>query len=174
MHRHHPLKSHYRLHVDPPYVAAFIKELTPIAKEVKRRWKVPMAVLIAQGALESNWGRSVKGNAYFGIKGKSPDGKSVTFGTHEEVDGIFVSINGQFRAYASLAEAANDYGRFLATNKRYAVCFSYSDQPAQFVAALAAAGYATDSSYAGKVTSIIRAYHLAKLDEANPLRILEK
>ena len=63
-------------------------------------------------------------------------------------------------------EAAEDYGRFLRTNRRYATCFAYSDQPDLFVDHLAAAGYATDPDYADKLKRIIRAHRLGDYDRA--------
>ena len=165
-HRHHPIKPHHRTHSYPPYVTNFIATLVPIAKAVKTKWGTPVAVLVAQGALESSWGRHVKGNAYFGIKGHSASGQSVSFGTHEEVGGKLVAITDDFRAYASMADAADDYGRFLKTNPRYAGCFAFTDQPDLFVDRLAAAGYATDSGYADKIKTIIRVHKLAQYDQA--------
>jgi flagellum-specific peptidoglycan hydrolase FlgJ len=121
-------------------------------------------VLIAQGAEESWWGKHVKGNAYFGIKGKSSQGQSLDFATHEVADGASIEITDTFRAYASLDEAADDYGQFLRSNPRYASCFAYSNQPERFVDHLAAAGYATDPDYAEKLKKIIRSHELWKYD----------
>ena len=164
--KHHPIKPHHRTHGTPGYVTTFIAKLVPIARKVKENWGLPIAVLIAQGALESAWGRHVKGNAYFGIKGTSLSGKSVNFSTHEVVDGQTITIHDTFRSYASLQEAAEDYGRFLRTNRRYATCFAYLDQPDLFVDHLAAAGYATDPDYADKLKRIIRAHRLGDYDRA--------
>ena len=160
-------KPHAKTHNPPAYVTAFIKELLPIATQVKKTWGVPISVLIAQGALESAWGQHVKGNAYFGIKGHTPSGGSVSFGTHEVYDGKSVAITDTFRAYSSLTDAADDYGRFLASNPRYRPCFAYSNQPDHFVDALAAAGYATDPDYAAKLKGIIRHHNLAGYDVPN-------
>jgi peptidoglycan hydrolase FlgJ len=164
-HKHHPIKPHHRTHHTPAYVTAFITKLLPIARTVKKKWSVPIAVLVAQGALESSWGRHVKGNAFFGIKGRSQSGKSVNFGTHEVVDGKSIAVHDHFRAYESLEEAADDYGQFLRNNQRYSACFAYSDQPDQFVDHLAVAGYATDPEYAHKLKSIIHAHHLDSHDK---------
>jgi flagellum-specific peptidoglycan hydrolase FlgJ len=164
----HPIKPHHATHHTPAYVTAFINKLVPIARDVKKKWGVPIAVLVAQGALESAWGQHVKGNAYFGIKGKSEAGKSVNFATHEVVGGKSVAVTDNFRAYTDLAEAADDYGQFLKTNPRYSACFAFTNQPYQFVDHLAAAGYATDPDYAKKLKSIIRVYHLAAYDLPPP------
>jgi flagellum-specific peptidoglycan hydrolase FlgJ len=158
------IPPHHRVHQTPAYVTQFIAKLLPIARDVKKNWGVPIAVLIAQGAQETGWGRHVVGNAYFGIKGHSPSGASVDFTTHEVVGKQSVAITDTFRAYDSLADAADDYGRFLKTNPGYASCFAYSDNPDQFVDHLAAAGYATDPNYAAELKSIIRVHQLAEYD----------
>jgi flagellum-specific peptidoglycan hydrolase FlgJ len=62
----------------------------------------------------------VKGNTYCGSTGRSTAGQSVSFGTHEEVGGKLVAITDDVRAYASMADAADDCGRFLKANPRYA------------------------------------------------------
>jgi flagellum-specific peptidoglycan hydrolase FlgJ len=74
--------------------------------------------LVAQGALETGWGRHVKANTYFGIKGKSGPGISVNFANHEVTDGKSKARTDDFRACASLKEAADDYGQFLKNNPR--------------------------------------------------------
>lgn len=164
----HPVKPHHRAHATPAYVTDFIALLLPVARKVKQTWGVPIAVCIAQAALETGWGKHVKGNAYFGIKGKAPTGKSVNFDTREVIGGRSMTINDKFRAYTDLDEAADDYGRFLKTNARYAACFAFSDQPEQFVDRLAAAGYATDPNYAHVLKSIIRSHSLAAYDQPSP------
>ena len=123
------------------------------------------SVLLAQAAHESAWGRHVKSNAYFGIKGKSPSGASTSFKTHEVVGGKSVTITDSFRAYKDFAEAADDYGRFLSQNPRYKACFSHTKDPGKFVDALAGAGYATDPDYASKIKNIIRRYGLTDYDQ---------
>ncbi len=161
LHRRHP---HIKTHSTPPHVRVFIDKLLPIARGVKTKYNVPVAVLIAQGALESAWGQHVKGNAFFGIKGHSPSGASVTFNTHEVEAGKSLAITDRFRAYANLEDAADDYGRFLASNPRYRTCFAFSDNPEKFVDSLAAAKYATDPNYATKLKSIIKHHSLAAYD----------
>lgn len=163
------VKAHAKTHTVLPHVQKFLDQITPIAIKVKTDWRVSIGALIAQGALESAWGKSAPGNAYFGIKGKAPTGKSVSFGTHEVEDGKTKAIVDQFRAYDSMADSADDYGRFLSTNKRYATCFAYSDQPELFIDQMAAAGYATDPDYAKKLKAIVRTYKLAELDTKNPV-----
>jgi flagellum-specific peptidoglycan hydrolase FlgJ len=148
----------------PPYTADFIKRFSDSAKAAATKWKVPTSVLLAQAAHESGWGKHIKGNAYFGIKGQSIHGSSVDFATTEVIDGKTISIKDTFRAYQDFAESADDYGRFLSENPRYKKCFEHQKDPYQFVKALAAAGYATDPNYSTKISNIIRGYELTKYD----------
>jgi flagellum-specific peptidoglycan hydrolase FlgJ len=148
----------------PERVRTFIQDCLPAARQVKAKWKVPISVLIAQAALESGWGQSVNGNAYFGIKGRSGSAGAVQQATHEYVGGARVAVSDSFRAYKDFADAADGYGEFLATNPRYADCFRYTDDPLKFLHALVVAGYATDPSYEVKVAGIIERYVLTQYD----------
>lgn len=145
----------------------FIQKIAPVAQQVSRQWHVPASVLIAQAALESGWGQHVKGNAYFGIKGHAPSGATVNFATTEFVKGKKTSTHDNFRAYKDFADAANDYGRFLASNPRYAAAFKTGDADS-FVDVLQKAGYATDPQYAKKLKSIIHHNKLTQYDVAGP------
>ena len=69
---------------------------------------------MAQAVLETGWGSKVKGNNYFGIKGKGH-----AFTTHEEVDGLMVKQKDEYYTYDSLEDSVRDNGKFLKQNKRY-------------------------------------------------------
>jgi peptidoglycan hydrolase-like protein with peptidoglycan-binding domain len=148
----------------PANVIAFLEQTLTAAQQVRATWGVPVSICLAQAALESGWGQSVKGNAYFGIKGKSLTGQSTDFTTHEFVDGEKITIQDSFRAYQDFAESADDYGRFLRSKPRYEECFEHSNDPLAFADSLQAAGYATDPSYADKVKRLIQRYGLAEYD----------
>lgn len=147
-----------------PTIVTFLNQHSETARTVAKKWGIPASVLLAQAAHESGWGRHVKDNAFFGIKGKSPTGNSVTFKTSEYVDGKKTSVNDSFRAYKNFEEAADDYGRFLTKNSRYKPCFKTTTAE-QFVQALASAGYATDPRYAEKILNIINKNGLTKYDQ---------
>lgn len=55
---------------------SFVKFALPFAVAAEKKTGVPAIFAVAQSALETGWGRSVKGNAFFGIKatGKSYGG----------------------------------------------------------------------------------------------------
>jgi flagellar protein FlgJ len=144
-----------------PYVSSFVSLHRAEAKVVSARTGIPLEVIHAQSALESDWGRTVKGNAYFGIKGKSPTGQSTTFATHEvTLSGQRVSEVDAFRAYASYTEAADDYA--LLIQRKYPAAFAFSRDPGKFADAVARQGYATDPGYARKLKSIIQ-FHITPL-----------
>jgi peptidoglycan hydrolase FlgJ len=148
----------------PPQIESFLKMALPAARSVKARWGVPIAVILAQAAQETGWGQRVVDNAYFGIKGKSESGGSTSFRTTEVIDGHVVHLEDKFRAYVSFADAADDYGRFLKENERYAGCFQHTQNPIGFAQAIAAAGYATDPGYGAALAGIIRSRGFDRYD----------
>jgi flagellum-specific peptidoglycan hydrolase FlgJ len=82
-HAHH---GHHKKHKHqiPPHVTAFIVAHINGVRAVSRKYNIPVSIILAQGALESGWGLKVVGNAFFGVKGKAPDGGSVSITTHEQ------------------------------------------------------------------------------------------
>lgn len=160
------IKKHAKHSLDNHKIAWFNRAL-PAAKNVKAQWGVPIAVTLAQGAVESDWGRNAPNNMFFGIKGHSPKGTSVSVTTHEHLHGKNEVIQDSFRSYASLEEAAEDYGRFLASNKRYRAAFAFCNQPEKFIDIVAKAGYATNPIYEKIILSVIRSNGLSDYD--NPI-----
>lgn len=149
----------------PKNVQDFLDMASEAAMSTASKWGIPASVLLAQSALESGWGLHVKNNAYFGIKGTSPSGNSISFGTTEVINGKVIHINDTFRAYANYAESADDYGRFLSSNKRYKPAFLYIEQPNEFITEVANAGYATDPNYATKLIHLMKRYDFYEFDK---------
>ncbi|PWW11402.1 glucosaminidase domain-containing protein [Mangrovibacter plantisponsor] len=143
---------------------AWFNRALPAALNVKAHWGVPIAVTLAQGALESNWGRHAPGNIFFGVKGKSTKGKTISVTTHENYGGKNTVIKDKFRAYDTLEESAEDYGQFLASNRRYAGAFAFRNEPEKFIHVVAVAGYASDPYYEKKILAIIRSNGLSDYD----------
>lgn len=151
----------------PPHVISFVRAHEADARRVAARTGVPTEVILAQSALESSWGRAVRGNAYFGVKGKSPSGSATQFLTHEvTLSGQRVKQIDEFRAYASYSEAADDYASLI--QRRYAAAMVHRTEPERFAEAVARQGYATDPQYAGKLKSIIRRHVSPLLTPVNP------
>ncbi|HJV01539.1 MAG TPA: glucosaminidase domain-containing protein [Burkholderiaceae bacterium] len=148
----------------PAYVAHFVALHVYDAKIVAARTGIPAEVILAQSALESNWGRTVKGNAYFGIKGKSASGQSTKFSTHEvTLSGKRISEIDEFRAYKDYDEAAADYASLIQT--KYPTALASRSDPEKFAEAVARQGYATDPFYAKKLKSIIRSHIVPLLND---------
>jgi flagellum-specific peptidoglycan hydrolase FlgJ len=148
----------------PNHVRAFITDHCASAQKVNKTWGVPASVVLAQSGLESGWGQHAPGNAYFGIKGRSPSGNSTEFSTTEVVNGQVVHTKDKFRAYVDYDDAADDYGRFLNQNSRYRPAFAFTHDPIRFVQEIAKAGYSTAPNYAQSLISIITGFGLQQYD----------
>jgi flagellum-specific peptidoglycan hydrolase FlgJ len=142
---------------------AFITSHLAAAQQVKIRFSVPIAVTLAQSALETGWGMHVVANAYFGIKAGAGQ-PCVTATTGEVVDGQPVTNQANFCSYDSFDDAAMDYGQFLRNNPRYHLAFAHTDNPEAFAQAVADAGYATDPNYGTKLVTIMRSNGLEQYD----------
>lgn len=140
---------------------AFVDSIAPTAKAVAEELGIDPRIVIAQAALETGWGKKVKGNNLFGIKshGKQ-DGLMVQ--THEVVDGKHIQMRDSFRQYNSFDDSIIDYGNFLQQNKRYKPMLQATTLQEQ-VEALGKSGYATDPEYADKVMAIATSKRLEGL-----------
>ena len=139
---------------------AFVKSLWPHAKQVAEQLGVSAKALIAQAALETGWGRRLVGrdgavsHNLFGIKaGGSWRGDKMNSATHEFVNGVRQRQRADFRAYTNPAESFADYARLIG-GSRYAAVRGTGEDAHRFASALQHAGYATDPSYANKITAI--------------------
>ena len=147
----------------PP--SAFIGMLAGAAQDCQRRTGIPASITLAQAALESSWGARAIGNNLFGIKAdKSWTGPTVTFDTHEHLNGKDVAMPDKFRAYSSWLDSMVDHAQFLLKNPRYAPCFKETTG-AGWATALQACGYATDPDYAKKLIDIMRGRNLTFYDQ---------
>ena len=140
---------------------AFVRSIWPHAQKVAAELNVPPKALVAQAALETAWGRRLPGGAgattshnLFGIKaGARWLGQKVGAATHEFVNGVRRNERASFRAYGSAGESFNDYARLL-RGSRYAAALGTGTDTHRFASALQKAGYATDPSYAAKISAI--------------------
>ena len=139
---------------------AFVKSIWPLAQKTAAELGVPAKALVAQAALETGWGRRLVGREgvtshnLFGIKaGGRWAGEKMSAATHEFVDGVRRTERAAFRAYGSASDSFADYARLLG-NARYAGARNAGNDTQRFASALQQAGYATDPSYAAKITAI--------------------
>lgn len=158
------------LSTSPSYVTDFLNKIKNGAMETWSTHGILPSITAAQGALESNWGRStltIDCNNLFGIKaGSSWTGAKKAYRTAEQdANGNVYYVTAYFRAYDSWADSLLDHGQFFHDNSRYAAVIGLTDYTAQ-AQAIKAAGYATDTEYVSKLTSIIEAHDLASWDAA--------
>ena len=134
----------------------FLAAMTPVAKEVAADLGISHKIVLAQAALESGWGKSMKGNNLMGIKSHGEKG-GVDVVTHEVVNGKKVKITDSFKQYESPADSIRGYGAFLKANSRYKhfLRAGAENEDAQ-LSALQTSGYATDPQYSYKLATIIK------------------
>ncbi|MGF0109435.1 glycoside hydrolase family 73 protein [Clostridium sp. SGI.024] len=148
---------------------AFIEAMAPVAQESYKEHGVLPSITLAQGIIESAWGKSgltVQGNNLFGIKADiSWTGPVIEMNTQEFVNGQYITVVARWRVYDRWEDSILDHGKFLKENIRYeqAGVFNAKNYKEQ-AEALLRAGYATDPNYSNKLCSMIESYSLDQYD----------
>jgi len=156
----------------------FVRMLYPFAKATQDKTGISAIAILAQAALESGWGKSCPGWAYFGVK--DSDGlngneqllvtteysRSATLNFPEIISITPCIRSGQkyfkyvikdwFRKYISPEECFTDHASFFLRNPRYANALAVRDNPYAFFVEIAKSGYATDPNYATLLGSIAK------------------
>ena len=139
----------------------YIKAYRNLAISEMHRTGVPASITLAQGIIESNYGRSTlsrEANNHFGIK--CHNGWTGP-GIHHNDD----RRNECFRKYNSPIESFQDHSDFLRTGSRYSFLFSLpSDDYKGWARGLKKAGYATNPDYADMLIRKIEEMNLAIYD----------
>lgn len=146
----------------PEDAETFVRELAPQASIVAKELGLSLRTVLAQAALETQWGKHMPAHAdgsssfnLFGIKaGGGWGGSRVNVPTVEYEGGIAVRKQAQFRSYQSTAESLADYADLIGRDPRYAQARGRGDDVLGYARALVEGGYATDPEYAGKVAAI--------------------
>lgn len=145
----------------------FILKISRGAVEGMRKYGILPSVTMAQAILESGWGKSgltKASNNLFGIKaGGSWSGDVVSYPTKEYVDGKYVDVTADFRAYDSLDASMEDHGAFLAGLDRYKNIIGVKDFR-EVCRLLQEDGYATAPNYASSLIALIEQHDLAAYD----------
>lgn len=150
----------------------YINKYKGIAVSEMKRTGIPASIKLAQGLLESDWGRSrLASDAYnhFGIKcGSKWEGE--TFYKHDDdFDKNGKLIKSCFRAFKDPYESYIAHSEFLNDpNKEYRYGFLFDLKPDDYrswAKGLKKAGYATDRKYPQKLIKIIEQYQLYQFDE---------
>jgi flagellar protein FlgJ len=143
---------------------SFVSSMWEHAKTAAQKIGLNPAVMIAQAALETGWGKHIiakadgsSSNNLFNIKSsKSWLGESAKKLTIEFEEGMPIRKQANFRAYNTIQDSMNDYVNFLQDNPRYKEALQKVAQPEQFLDALQDAGYATDPQYAQKIKNVLQ------------------
>ena len=124
----------------------FVRRVYETARRIGLR--EPQARLAAsQAALETGYGKSVKGNNYFGIKaGSSWDGPVQNFRTWEVENGNRVNITDKFRKYDSLEDSLVDWVETMERRWPGAMQAETFQDAAQGLRYGQRGGYASDAS----------------------------
>jgi len=151
-----------------PHVDAYIKAYGSSAVEEMQRYKIPASITMAQGMLESNYGRSklaTEAHNHFGIKCPPGwEGKSMRHDDDKPQE--------CFKAYKDASESFRDHSLFLAERSRYAALFELRTTDYKgWAKGLSKAGYATNPNYASLLIDLIERYKLDSLDRLGAERV---
>ncbi|WP_173021246.1 glucosaminidase domain-containing protein [Secundilactobacillus folii] len=158
-------------HVQADTHTAFINQMSQPVLKVSRQNHLYGSVMMAQAALESDWGTSqlsIDAHNYFGVKGNY-DGHSITMSTAEaNASGSMYNTLAQFKVYPSVKASLTDYAKTLrggTTWNPFLYQGAWRENAGSYMAATAvvAENYATDQNYAEKLNNIIAEYDLHDL-----------
>lgn len=143
---------------------SFVSELWQHAKSAAEKIGLSPAVMLAQSALETGWGKHVitksdgqSSNNFFNIKAdRAWQGDKAAKASLEFEQGVAVKKQSNFRAYNSIAESFDDFVNFLQQNPRYQSALKITSNPSQYLDELQKAGYATDPNYADKIKDVLK------------------
>lgn len=144
-------------------VEEFVGTLWQHAQTAAKSIGLNPAVMIAQAALETGWGKHIiskvdgsSSNNLFNIKADTSwDGDKARKVTLEYEQGTAVKRNASFRAYDSIEQSFSDFVDFLQQNPRYQNALENTHDDHGFIDALQQAGYATDPNYADKIKKVL-------------------
>lgn len=139
----------------------YIRIFSDIAMAEMRSYRIPASITLAQGLLESGFGKGEltrKTNNHFGIKCHT--GWDGDFERHDD------DARGEcFRKYNHPMYSFRDHSIFLTSRSRYAGLFELDpDDYRGWARGLKAAGYATDRKYPHKLIALIERYGLQRFD----------
>ena len=157
---------------ESPLAKTYITKYKEIAIQEMRRTGIPASIKLAQGLLESDWGRSdlaTIANNHFGIKcGSAWDGKEF-YKADDDYDEKGRLMQSCFRVFNDDRHSYKAHSEFLKDPKkayRYGFLFEYkSNDYRSWANGLLKAGYATDKKYPEKLITVIKKYRLYRFDE---------
>ncbi len=143
--------------------SAYIQSYKDLAVSEMKRTGVPASITLAQGMLESDYGRSSlarMANNHFGIKCHN-DWKGQTVRQHDD------RRNECFRKYQKVEDSFYDHSDFLRSGSRYSFLFDLDPKNYKAWAhGLKKAGYATNPDYANLLIKKIEENKLYLFDDS--------
>ena len=143
----------------------FFQEYAPLARKIGKKYDLYPSVILAQAALESNFGQSDLAQAnknFFGIKAKG--GQGVSYPTEEVKDGQRITIQDNFESYKSPVDSFKHYGLLLSQAQRYQPVRE-AKSPQEACHRLHPSGYSTDPGYGQRLVDLIDQYQLETYDQ---------
>lgn len=136
---------------------ARLKEVARIAIAIEAQTGCPAQLLIAQWALESQWGAKPAGDCnYFGMKAASRHERTCAVTTREVIRGKSVVQDLKFADYDSLEDSCRDYAWLITQGAPYRTAWEryQNDHDLHSLIAAVAGKYATDPNYMHLATAI--------------------
>jgi flagellum-specific peptidoglycan hydrolase FlgJ len=134
-----------------------LNEIASIAVRLEAETRVPALAMIAQWAVESQWGAKPVGKFnVFGIKWAPRHALCCTVDTHEVVNGRSEAQAAKFADYPSLEAACRDYAWLISHGAPYArawAAYTAGGTVDQLIADIAGT-YSTSPAYRDLVTGI--------------------
>lgn len=144
-------------------IPEYIQTFSEIAQLEMKVYGIPASITLAQGLLESGFGKgalALKTNNHFGIKCHTGWQGDYDFHDDDEKGECFRKYNHPMYSY-------RDHSLFLKNRSRYAALFDLrNDDYKKWAHGLKEAGYATDKRYPHKLISLIETHQLHKFDRA--------
>ena len=142
-------------------VQEYIDTFSEVAQFEMKAYGIPASITLAQGLLESGFGRgelAMKTNNHFGIKCHTSWQGDYDFHDDDEKGECFRKYNHPMYSY-------RDHSIFLTSRSRYASLFDLRNTDyKKWANGLKKAGYATDKKYPHKLISLIERYDLTQYD----------
>lgn len=152
-----------------PNTEAYIEKFKGIAISEMKRTGVPASITLAQGIIESDFGRSRlarEANNHFGVKCHN-DWKGQTIRHNDD------RKNECFRKYARPEDSYYDHSQFLRSGSRYNFLFDIpSTDYKAWARGLKKAGYATNPDYANMLIRKIEQNNLHYFDQSPMFSVL--
>jgi flagellum-specific peptidoglycan hydrolase FlgJ len=144
---------------------ARLQGVARIAVALEEQTGCPAQLMIAQWAVESQWGAKPVGHAnYFGVKMAPRHTMCCTVRTTEVVDGERVKMDLAFADYPSMAESCKDFAWLITQGAPYKAAWQtfQAGRDLHGLIAAVARTYATDPQYAATVSQIARQANVAQ------------